>query len=129
MTRTLICQTVINSHVWDIYGVSGDGGTAVWAPDGRTPRPSYIEVGMDTHFCNVISTVCHEVGELTLNELQCAYDPSHAFRATNATIHFMLDHEQWDEVSCAIGYAMAKMYAPIKKAHRDYMKSQKEAIK
>ena len=125
MTRTLICQTVINSHVWDIYGVSGDGGESGWAPDGRKPRNAYIDIGLDTHLHNVISTVCHEVGEITLNELGCAYDPSHVFRATARTAMFFLNHEQWDEVSCAIGYVMITLYAPIKKAHKAHM----EAIK
>ena len=123
MAKRLICIAVINSHAWEIYGVRGTGGVSCWSSDGVKFHTPYIDLGLDTSLHDLMSTLVHEVGEIALNEMQCAYDPSHTFRQTNATIHFILDHEQWDEASCAIGYAMTTLYPIVKKAHRERVKS------
>lgn len=116
----LIGRYQLGFRMVNLWAEPGTGGA--WLNMCRDGQEAQIHVHMeDDDPSYSFGHLCHEVWEMTIDELHCEFRKTNAFMSTASdTVHFFYDHNQHTEICCRASYFIWKCLDDFKAAHRHF---------
>lgn len=123
----LIGRYQLGYRMVSLWAEPGTGGA--WLNMCKDGQEAQIHVHMeDRDPAYTFGHLCHEIWEMAIVELHCAFRKTNAFMDTASdTIHFLYDHNQHTEISCRASYFVWKCIEDFRAAHKKFKNLRKAA--